>query len=130
MVWYICKCNHLVYKELGGVTMAKSIKYQLATEIPRNVVVKVPLLDEDGNPVIDEITNNPVFVDEIQEEIEVVFSQKTLVCKTQEIFDASMPIAQAEAYNGEITVDGELDPEPVTEPTADEVLNALLGVTV
>jgi hypothetical protein len=35
--------------------MAKIIKYQFATEIVHDVVVTVPLLDEDGNPVVNEI---------------------------------------------------------------------------
>lgn len=38
-------------------------------------------------------------------------------------------IVKREAYNGEYTIedDGELEPEP--EPSTDEVLNALLGVS-
>lgn len=151
--------------------MAKCIKYQFATEIPHKVVVRVPLLDEDGNPVMNEIvtpvteevtvpvyddfgepvldengepvtkvikypvydengepvveiTYEPVMVDEIQEEIEITLSQKSILCRTQEIFDANMPIAQAEAYNGEITVEGEFDPEPEA-PSEDSVWDEL-----
>ena len=48
-------------------------------------------------------------------------------CPTQVVFDNNYPIAEKEAV-GEITVEGEFDPEPVVEPTADEVLNAMLGV--
>jgi hypothetical protein len=33
----------------------KIIKYQIATEIVHNVIVQVPLLDEEGNPVVNEI---------------------------------------------------------------------------
>ena len=42
--------------------------------------------------------------------------------------DANEAIAQKEAYNGEYTIedDGQAEPEPVE--TADDVLNALLGV--
>lgn len=38
-------------------------------------------------------------------------------------------IAKAEAYNGEYTVEDDGITEDETEPTADDVLNALLGVT-
>ena len=36
--------------------------------------------------------------------------------------------ARREAYNGEYTIEDDGQPEPVAEPTADEVLNAMLGV--
>lgn len=38
-------------------------------------------------------------------------------------------IAKAEAYNGEYTIEDDGQPDPVPEPTTDEILNALLGVT-
>ena len=37
-------------------------------------------------------------------------------------------IAKKEAYNGEYTIEEDGQEEPVAEPTADEVLNAMLGV--
>ena len=37
-------------------------------------------------------------------------------------------IAKREAYKGEYTIEDDGEPEPVKEPTTDEVLNALLGV--
>ena len=37
-------------------------------------------------------------------------------------------IAKREAYNGEYTIEDDGQPEPVAEPTADEILNAMLGV--
>lgn len=37
-------------------------------------------------------------------------------------------LAEKEAYNGEITVEDDGEPDPVHEPTTDDVLNALLGV--
>lgn len=37
-------------------------------------------------------------------------------------------IAKREAYNREYTVEDDGQPEPVVEPTADEVINTLLGV--
>lgn len=157
--------------------MAKIIKYQIATEHPRDVVVEVPLLDEDGklvmneivtpvteevavpvldeigNPVLDEndepitevitqpvlgengepvvkVTYEQVMVEETRQEIEVVFTNAAIKCSTEASFQANLPIAEREAYNGEIVVEGEFDPEPSVEPTTDDVLNALLGVTV
>lgn len=50
-------------------------------------------------------------------------------CATQAVYDANYPIAEKEADVGTIDVSGEFDTEPVAEPTADDVLNALLGVT-
>lgn len=38
-------------------------------------------------------------------------------------------IAKREAYNGEYTIEDDGQPEPDTEATTDDVLNALLGVT-
>lgn len=157
--------------------MAKIIKYQIATEYPRNVVVEVPLLDEDGKPIMQEIvttvteevavpipdengdpildengepitevvtqpvcdengepvvevTYEPVMVEETRQEVEVVLTDAAIKCSTEASFQANLPIAEREAYNGEIVVEGEFDPEPSVEPTTDDVLNALLGVTV
>ena len=42
------------------------------------------------------------------------------------VFEANYAIAEKEAYNGEIIV--EEIPDPVTEPTTDDILNAMLGV--
>ena len=155
--------------------MAKIIKYQLAAEIVHDVIVQVPLLDEDGNPVVKEIatpvteeitvpvyddfgqplldengepitkvvtqpvydengepvveiTYEPVLVDETRQEIEVVLTDAVIVCPTEDVLNANLPIAQKEAYNGEYTVEGEFDPVPEAEPTADEILDAMLGV--
>ena len=38
-------------------------------------------------------------------------------------------IARREAYNGEYTIEDDGQPEPEYEPTAEEMFNALLGVT-
>ena len=43
-----------------------------------------------------------------------------------DVFESNYSIAEKEAYNGEITV--EEIPDPVTEPTTDDILNAMLGV--
>lgn len=56
------------------------------------------------------------------------FINKQLECSTQADFDANYPIAEKEADPGTIDVSGEFDAEPVAEPTADEILNAMLGV--
>lgn len=157
--------------------MAKIIKYQIATEVPHKVIVKVPLLGEDGNPVVNEIvtpvteevnvplldengeplldengepvvkvvtrpvydengepvvevTYEPVFTYEPKQEVKTVFSDAAIECSTQESFDANLPVVQKEAYNGEYTIDGEFDSTPDDEATTDDVLNALLGVSV
>ena len=54
----------------------------------------------------------------------------------QIILDKSMPwneineeIAKREAYNGEYTIEDDGQPEPMVEPTTDDILNAMLGVT-
>lgn len=59
--------------------------------------------------------------------IEQILLDAKIICRTQEEYDNNYPIAEKEAV-GEIIADGEFDPEPVAEPTADEVLNAMLGV--
>jgi hypothetical protein len=42
--------------------------------------------------------------------------------------EANEEIAKAEAYKGEYTIEDDGQPEPVAEPTTDEILNAMLGV--
>lgn len=37
-------------------------------------------------------------------------------------------IAKREAYNGEYIVEDDGEPDPVAEPTTEDILNALLGV--
>lgn len=65
---------------------------------------------------------------EEEPDIEQVFEDAEIECATQEVFDANVQIAENEAV-GEITVVGEFEPEPEPVETADDVLNALLGVT-
>ena len=50
--------------------------------------------------------------------IEQIFLDKSIICETQAQFDANYPIAEKEAV-GEITVEGEFDPEPET-PSGDD----------
>ena len=38
-------------------------------------------------------------------------------------------IAKREAYNGEYTIEDDGQPEPVAEPSTDDIINAMLGVT-
>lgn len=78
----------------------KSIKYQLMTEV-----------------------NNGT---EEQPDIVQTFNAVELRCQ-EDKFESNLAIAQAEAYNGEVTVEDIPDIE--TEPTTDDVLNALLGVS-
>ena len=61
-------------------------------------------------------------------DIEQILQDAYIECETQADWDANYPIAEREAVFGTIQVSGEFDPEPVAEPTADDVLNALLGV--
>ncbi len=42
--------------------------------------------------------------------------------------EANEEIAKAEAYNGEYTIEDDGQPEPETEASTDDVLNAMLGV--
>ena len=94
---------------------------------PMVKVVTQPVYDENGEPVV-EITYEPVLVEEVKQEVELVLSDTAIECATQASLDANLPIVQKEAYNGVYEIYGEFDPVPVVEPTADEVLNAMLGV--
>ena len=57
-------------------------------------------------------------------DIRQVFIPKDFIY-SEEGFEA----AQREAYNGEYEIYDDGQPEPVVEPTAEEMFNALLGVT-
>ena len=61
--------------------------------------------------------------------IEQIVRDAETVCHTQSVFDANYPIVEKEAIPGTVDVTGEFDPEQDTAST-DDVLNALLGVTV
>lgn len=37
-------------------------------------------------------------------------------------------IAKKEAYNGKYTIEDDGEPDPAEEPTAEEILNAMIGV--
>ncbi|MBQ2785917.1 MAG: hypothetical protein IJF02_05390 [Oscillospiraceae bacterium] len=55
--------------------------------------------------------------------IEQIFLEKSMDWN-----EANEEIAKREAYNGEYTIEDDGQPEPVAEPTTDEILNAMLGV--
>ena len=63
---------------------------------------------------------------EEQPDIVQTFNAVELRCQDDRL-EANLSIAKSEAYNGEVTVDDIPDIE--TEPTTDDVLNALLGVS-
>ena len=52
-----------------------------------------------------------------------------LLSKTIPWSEDNEEIAKREAYNGEYTIEDDGQPEPVVEPTTEDVLNAMLGVT-
>ncbi len=62
-------------------------------------------------------------------DIEQILNAKKFICKTQAAYDANYPIAEKEAIPGTIEVTGNFEPEGDTA-TTDDVLNALLGVSV
>ena len=62
---------------------------------------------------------------EAEPDIRQIFTNKTV----SPLSEASEELAKREAYNGEYTIEDDGEPEPTQEPTTDEVLNALLGVS-
>lgn len=58
-------------------------------------------------------------------DIEQIFLEKSIGWN-----EANEEIAKREAYNGEYTIEDDGIPEPVAEPTTDDILNAILGVNV
>lgn len=66
---------------------------------------------------------------EEQPVMERIILDKAIECPNQAAYDANYPIAEKEAIPGTIEVSGEFEPEGDTA-TVDDVLNALLGVSV
>ena len=64
---------------------------------------------------------------EEQPNIEQFFLEKSMECTTQAQYDANLPIAQAEAHNGEYTVEGEF--EEAAEPTWQDSIEAQVTYT-
>ena len=56
-------------------------------------------------------------------EIEQIFLHKSMLWN-----EVNEEIAKREAYNGEYEIVDDGQPEPVKEPTTDEILNTMLGV--
>jgi hypothetical protein len=56
-------------------------------------------------------------------DIEQIFLDKSMPWS-----EANEEIAKAEADNGKYTIEDDGQPDPIVEPTADEILNAMLGV--
>lgn len=60
--------------------------------------------------------------------IEKIILFAEIVCKDEKQYAENLPIVEKEAIPGTIEVSGEFEPEQDTA-SADDVLNALLGVT-
>ena len=71
------------------------------------------------------VTETVVVGYEEKTKVEQIFSLVEIMCNDSN-FESNYEIAEKEAYNSEITVEEVADPE--TEPTMDEILNAMLGV--
>ena len=56
--------------------------------------------------------------------------EQVFLDKTISYSETNEEIAKTEAYNGEYTIEDDGQPEPEPVETTDDVLNALLGVTV
>ena len=55
-------------------------------------------------------------------------TKEVLLRKEMDWNEVNEETAKREAYNGEYTIEDDGRPEPVAEPTANEILNAMLGV--
>jgi hypothetical protein len=64
---------------------------------------------------------------EEQPQIEEVLSPVEIRCN-EDMLEANEEIAKKEAYNGEYEIIDDGQPEPIAEPSTDNILNALLGV--
>lgn len=103
----------------------KILKYKLATEIPHDVVVEVPLLDDDGNPIMNEIATpvtEDIEVPVLDENGEPLFGENgepAMEVVTQPVLDE----------NGEPVV--EITYEPVlVEETRQEIELVLNDVSI
>ena len=61
---------------------------------------------------------------EEQPDIQQIFSGVSLGWS-----EANEELAKREAWNGEYTIEDDGEPDPTQDPTTDDVLNALLGVS-
>lgn len=109
----------------------KIIKYQLMTEIKNTY--QIPITEEvektfetevprevEGEIIMETVTETVketvVTGYEDKEEITQIFSDVEIKCTTAN-FDANYAIAEKEAYNGEITVEDDGEPDPAPTPT-------------
>ena len=109
----------------------KIIKYQLMTEVKNTY--QIPIEEEvektietevprevNGEIVMETVTETVketiVTGYEDKEEITQIFSNVEIKCTTAN-FDANYAIAEKEAYNGEITVEDDGEPDPAPAPT-------------
>lgn len=60
-------------------------------------------------------------------ETEEILIDKEFRCPDYAL-EANVEVAKREAYNGEYTIDDDGQPEPETDVSTDDVLNAMLGV--
>lgn len=54
--------------------------------------------------------------------------EQIILNKSMPSNEANEEIAKKEAYKGEYTIEDDGQPEPVAEPSTDDILNAMLGV--
>ena len=121
----------------------KRINYQLMTEIVHESTVPVERVDEQGNPVYEEvpvldeygqplfdengypIMESKVVIDyETKRDIEQVFNDVEIQC-TEDTFESNYAMAVAEAYNGEVQVED----VPMTAEEARTLRDKLLAET-
>ena len=60
-------------------------------------------------------------------ETEEILIDKEFLCPESSL-EANVEVAKSEAYKGEYTIDDDGQPEPETEVSTDDVLDAMLGV--
>ena len=110
-------------KNTYQIPIDEEVEKTIETEVPREVDGEIVM-----ETVTETVTETVVTGYEEKVEVEQIFSDVEIRC-TEANFAANYAIAEKEAYNGEITVEDDGEPEPVQEPTTDDILNALLGVT-
>jgi hypothetical protein len=60
--------------------------------------------------------------------VELPKSEEYMASITIPYSEENEEIAKKEAYNGEYTIEDDGMPDPVADPTTDEILDAMLGV--
>lgn len=95
-------------KNTYQIPITEEVEKTIETEVPREVDGEIVM-----ETVTETVTETVVTGYEEKVEVEQIFSNVKIKC-TAANFDVNYAIAEKEAYNGEITVedDGEPDPEP------------------